>query len=167
LVDTIPNWKQKGKYGKQPKWNETQSDFHFSEWLDYNSIDRCNIRTYNVVNPVGAGGKIMGDAQTSGYIVLTCEFYQEGRRWVALCDELGTSTFGRSLPAAERKLDEAIMLHLNTLENVGESERFFKEHNITFHVHKPKDFSICVNSLTRNDVYFRPCIQPVGELSAV
>ena len=65
-----------------------------------------------------------------GYVVLTYQFQKEGRRWLARCQELGTSVFGRSLPEAERILDEAVLLHLDTLEEVGERDRFFKEHNI-------------------------------------
>jgi predicted RNase H-like HicB family nuclease len=98
-----------------------------------------------------------------GYIVLTYEFHREGKRWVAYCKELGTSTFARSLTEAEHKLDEAISLHLNTLEDVGERERFFKEHNIQFHHTRPrKDVKISVSA--NRDIFVRPHIQPVREL---
>lgn len=75
--------------------------------------------------------------KSSGYIVITHRFYQEGNKWVAICMELGTTTFGRTLKQAKERLFEAILCHLNTLEKVGECERFFKENNIKFYRHKP------------------------------
>ncbi len=100
----------------------------------------------------------------AGYIILSNRFHREGNRWVATCDELGTSTFGRSLPEAERKLKEAIVLHLNTLEDVGERQRFFQEHRITYYRSKPrKPVTICVP--TSPETYVRPHIQAVGALT--
>ena len=65
-----------------------------------------------------------------GYIQLTLEFSREGRRWLGRCRELGTATFGRTLTEADGKLREAVACHLTTLEEVGERERFFREHHI-------------------------------------
>ncbi|MDV2989061.1 MAG: hypothetical protein P3T54_02715 [Dehalogenimonas sp.] len=67
---------------------------------------------------------------SNGYIQLTLEFSREGRRWLGRCRELGTSTFGRTLTEADAKLREAVDCHLNTLEEVGERERFFRDHHI-------------------------------------
>ena len=75
---------------------------------------------------------------TKGYIGVTFEFRKEGRRWVGSCKELGTATFGRSIPETSRKLEEAVLLHLNTLEDVGERKRFFREHSIKFYRAKPE-----------------------------
>ena len=102
--------------------------------------------------------------RAGGYIVLTCKYHQEGHRWVALCEELGTSTFGRSLPDAQRKLAEAVDLHLSTLEEVGETRRFFEEHHIQFYDRKPTDINICAT--LKDNAFFRPFIQPVRELAA-
>jgi len=74
-----------------------------------------------------------------GYVVLTLKFSKEGRRWTGYCEELGTATFGRSLPEADRRLKEVVLLHLNTLEDVGERERFLKEHGIKFLKTNPRD----------------------------
>lgn len=102
----------------------------------------------------------------TGYVVLTLRFRKEGRRWTAYCEELGTATFGRSLPEADKKIKEAVLLHLNTLEEVGERERFFKEYNIEFHHTKPtKDVTICLPLET--SVFIEPHVQPIPELSAV
>jgi predicted RNase H-like HicB family nuclease len=96
----------------------------------------------------------------AGYVVFTFRFEKEDGRWTAYCDELGTATFGRSLPEAERKLSEAVLLHLSTLEEVGERERFFKEHDIEFHPKKPKD-DILVRLPVNGNSYIHPHIQPI------
>lgn len=107
---------------------------------------------------------VKGDRmEPEGYVVLTCQFQKEGRRWLARCEELGTSVFGRSLPEADRILNEAIWLHLNTLEDVGERERFFKEHNIHFHNVKPKH-DIRVSIPLRQDVFIHPHVQRIPTL---
>lgn len=99
-----------------------------------------------------------------GYIVLTHTFRKEGRRWLGRCEELGTSVFGRSLPEAERLLDELVELHLTTLEEVGEREQFFKENKIRFHNVRPKrDFRVCVP--LRQDIFVHPHIQRIPALS--
>lgn len=102
----------------------------------------------------------------TGYIRLTYEFYKEERKWVAICHELGTSTFGRSISDAERKLDEAVLLHLDTLEEVGERQRFFKEHHIQIQRTKGQVGEVCVFP-GREDAYFKPRIQHVGDLVSV
>ena len=102
--------------------------------------------------------------QNKGYIILTYKFQKEGRRWTAYCDELGTATFGRSLPEADRKLSEAVLLHLNTLEEVGERGRFFQEHNIEFHLTKPKK-DIQVSLPASSDAFIHTHIQPIRAFS--
>ena len=79
-----------------------------------------------------------------GYIVLTYKYGQEGTRWTGYCEELGTATFGRSLPEAERRLEEAVELHLNTLEDVGERERFLNEQGVTFYSTKPCEVNVSI-----------------------
>jgi predicted RNase H-like HicB family nuclease len=100
-----------------------------------------------------------------GYVILTLKFQKQGRRWTAYCDELGTATFGRSLPEADQRLKEAILLHLNTLEDVEERERFFKENNIELFHGKPKDnITICLP--VNEEVFVEPFVQAIPELSA-
>lgn len=105
-----------------------------------------------------------GFVSIRGYVVLTYKFQKEGRRWVADCEELGTAAFGRSLPEAEKRLGEAVWLHLNTLEDVGERERFFKEHNIQLHAVRPRR-SITVCAPLRQNVFINPHVQPIPALS--
>ena len=97
---------------------------------------------------------------TAGYITITLQFRKEGRRWVACCDELGTATFGRSIPEAERKLKEAIVLHLNTLEDVNERERFFEQHSIKFYRTKPP-LEFTIHAPVRRETFYSPYIQPI------
>ena len=100
----------------------------------------------------------------AGYILVTFKFRKEGRRWTAYCEELGTATFGRSLPEAQEKLEEAVLLHLNTLEDVGERDRFFKENNIKFYSHKPKIKKVTVIGSFDRRTFVQPHIQPLKEL---
>ena len=95
-----------------------------------------------------------------GYVALTHEFRKEDRRWTAYCKELGTATFGRSMPEADKRLGEAICLHLNTLEDVGERERFFREHGIEFHRNKPTR-NIEISVPVDREVFVRSHIQPI------
>ena len=92
--------------------------------------------------------------------MLTLRFQKQGRRWTALCEELGTATFGRSLPEADQRLKEAILLHLNTLEDVGERERFFKDNHIEIYPSKPKDdITICLPA--DSEIFIQPLVQAV------
>lgn len=71
------------------------------------------------------------------FVVLTCIFERDGKWVTAECQELGTAAFGRNLAEAEKRLRAAILLQLNTLEEVGERARFFKEHNIKLYTQHP------------------------------
>ena len=98
----------------------------------------------------------------AGYVVLTLQFRKEGRRWAAYCEELSTATFGRSLTEAESRLKEAVVLHVNTLEDVGERERFFQECNIRFYHTKPTR-NINISTRINEGVFLQPYIQPIRE----
>ena len=100
------------------------------------------------------------------YVFLSFEFHKEGRRWTARCKELGTATFGRSVTEAETRLQEAVVLHLNTLDDVGETERFFKEHNIKFYSTKPKhDLPVYIPAT--KGTFGKPYIHPVRGLVGI
>jgi hypothetical protein len=71
--------------------------------------------------------------RTKGFIILTLTFKQDQKRWLAECSELGTATYGRTLNQAHEELVELVTLHLDTLEEVGERERFFAQHRIEFY----------------------------------
>jgi len=99
--------------------------------------------------------------KNSGYIIFTFKFRKEGNRWTAHCEELGTATFGRSIPEAHRKLKEAVLLHLNTLEDIGERDHFFKKHNIRFHSHRPRKSEIKISGPVDPDTFVKPYIYPL------
>ncbi|MBN1691394.1 MAG: type II toxin-antitoxin system HicB family antitoxin [Dehalococcoidia bacterium] len=99
-----------------------------------------------------------------GYVVLTLEFHKEGKKWVAYCKELGTATFGYTLNDAEDKLKEAISLHLKTLEDVGEREKFFKKHNIKYHSRKPTA-NVTITTSIEGDIFVKPYAQAMPQLS--
>ncbi len=105
--------------------------------------------------------------ESKGYISLTFEFHKEKRQWVGTCQELGTSTFNRSFPEANKRLDELVILHLNTLERTGERERFFKENNIIIYPVKPKIETIKIPPVKRENTYIRPSVHrlPIAEPS--
>ena len=98
---------------------------------------------------------------TTGHISLTLEFQKDGRRWVGVCHKLGTSTYSRSLPEAEKQLREAVCMHLNTLEELGERDRFFTENKIKIHAIKPKRDTIKVPSDIGENTYYRPFVQQI------
>jgi len=100
---------------------------------------------------------------TSGYVVLTYRFDKEGRRYNAYCEELGTATFGRSLNEAKARLQEAILLHLNTLEDLGEREKFFHENNIKFLKSRPRTVNMRIP--TKGDFFIQASIQRIPALS--
>jgi len=98
-----------------------------------------------------------------GYVILTLKFSKAGRRWTAYCEELGTATFGRSLPEADKRIKEAVLLHLDTLEEVGERTRFFAEHNIEFHHTKPKK-DVTISLQLKPSVFVESHVLPIREL---
>jgi predicted RNase H-like HicB family nuclease len=105
--------------------------------------------------------------KSGGFIILTLKFAKEGKRWTAYCIQLGTATYGRSIQEATERIQEAVSLHLNTLEDVGECERFLKEHGITFYPSRPKHVDINLNSSQDSHAYFQSYVSPVcSELRA-
>lgn len=70
---------------------------------------------------------------TDGYVILTLRFFHEEGQWVGDCEELGVAHCGDSLDEVRAGLEELLMLTLNTMESVGDRERFLAEHGITLH----------------------------------
>ena len=109
----------------------------------------------------------------AGYVELTLKFEREGRMWVGTCLELGTSTYARSFDRVQNDLRQLIGEHLDLLEEAGERERFFEEHEIRFSPGKPKPHEIRLPSIGADallqDVVplFQPRIFPVGESHGV
>ena len=66
----------------------------------------------------------------SGVIVLTTLVEPEGDKYVSWCEELGTASCGDTVEEAFANVLEAVEVHLNGLEEVGETERVFEERGI-------------------------------------
>jgi len=97
-----------------------------------------------------------------GYILVTFIFQQEeDGRWAAHCKELGTATFGRSLREAQERLKDAVVCHLNTLEEVGERERFLAENHIKFLSVKPRFGTVNIQAPLDGRSYTFPHLQPL------
>jgi len=101
-----------------------------------------------------------------GYIRVTLKFIKEERRWTAYCVELGTATFGRSIQEANERIKEAVLLHLNTLEDVGECERFLKECGVKFYQHKPKEEEIKILPPYDPAAFFKALISPIHPVTS-
>jgi predicted RNase H-like HicB family nuclease len=71
------------------------------------------------------------------YIILTILLKEEKGTWTAECKELGTATFGETFEEAKANIKEAVDLHLNTLEDVGECTRFLKEKKVPIKYSEP------------------------------
>jgi predicted RNase H-like HicB family nuclease len=99
--------------------------------------------------------------KAAGYILVTFSFHKEGNKWVGYCEELGTSTYGYSLPLVQTQLQEAIHCHINTLEDVGERERFFRENSIKFYKKKPEPCEIKISEPIKRDIFYQPHVQLV------
>ena len=69
---------------------------------------------------------------------------EEDGRYVAYCRELGTSSFGDTLEAAFENLGDAIDVHLDGLEEVGELVQFLRERNINIRIHSDDDVLLSV-----------------------
>lgn len=74
----------------------------------------------------------MTDPGARGFI--TVEFRarldDETKQYVARCDDLGVSTAGDTLDEAYDNLLDAVVLYLNTLEEVGDRDRVLRESRI-------------------------------------
>lgn len=80
--------------------------------------------------------------EPEGYVDLTLKYEFEEEQWVGVCLELSTSTFGDTLEEVQNDLTRLVIEHLNLLEEAGERERFFEEHDISYHEFKSDSVSV-------------------------
>ncbi len=71
--------------------------------------------------------------QMQGYISLSIEFAYEDDQWIAICPELGLAMQDDHLAQCQKDLEEAIDLFLQSLDEEGDRDEFFKEHGIVLH----------------------------------
>jgi predicted RNase H-like HicB family nuclease len=87
------------------------------------------------------------------YIRLTAIVEREGRKWVAVCQELGTAAQAASLDEALDRLKDAVELHLETLEDVGELHRFLHDQDIPVFKSRPRQrFKFTVGKMSAGAV---------------
>ncbi|MCJ7812596.1 type II toxin-antitoxin system HicB family antitoxin [bacterium] len=100
------------------------------------------------------------------YITVTVIFKQEKDDiWTAECKELGTATFGHSLQEAKECIEEAIELHLDSLERNGQIERFFKENDIVMIKERPRlNHSVNINIPVNPNIFVQSSIHTVHSL---
>ncbi len=70
----------------------------------------------------------------TGYAVHALLFSQVEGQWVGDCAELGVAHYDETLDETHAGLEVFLALTLNTMEDVGERERFLVEHGITLHL---------------------------------
>ena len=66
-------------------------------------------------------------AYQKGQIMVTLLVYEEDGNYVAKCTEPGAASCGSTIDKAYPNIKEALNLHLNTLEEVEERDRFLNE----------------------------------------
>lgn len=81
-------------------------------------------------------------AEKMGYIVLTLRYEREDAKWVGICEELGTTTFARTLRQCQSQLEELVAEHLTALDEVGEQDRFFERWHIQVHTASDRTTSL-------------------------
>ena len=64
------------------------------------------------------------------YIELTLVIEDEDGRFASYCRELGTASCGNTVDEALHNIREAVQVHLNALDEVGERDRFLKTRGI-------------------------------------
>ena len=96
-----------------------------------------------------------------GYILLTEVIEPEDGQFAAHCLELGTATCGDTIEEALGNLREAIMVHLNALEEVGTRGRVFEERNIAIRQIGAEEIDWPIPLSEAMDKIVRPMRQPI------
>ena len=95
------------------------------------------------------------------YIIVTIILEKVENIWNVKCEELGTATFGNTFDEALKNIKEAVELHLNTLEDVGECEAFLKKNKIEVFSKKPFKKSVVKNVPLNPNIFIQSDIQPL------
>jgi len=72
------------------------------------------------------------------YIVLTYMINKEDKMFFAHCPELDIGSQGETVEEANSNLKDAVVLYLNTIEELGTRKEIFKKKNIKIYHYKPK-----------------------------
>ena len=77
-----------------------------------------------------------------GFIQLTLIASEEEGGYASVCPELGIASQGENAGEALANLRDAACVFLNTIEQLGQRERVFKERHIKIHLHEPTEGKI-------------------------
>ena len=72
------------------------------------------------------------------HIVLTYMINKEDKMFFAHCPELDIGSQGETVEEANSNLKDAVVLYLNTIEELGTRKEIFKKKNIKIYHYKPK-----------------------------
>jgi len=76
--------------------------------------------------------------KTKSYIVVKHIIKKEKDCYVATCPDFDITTQGKSIENADENLKEAVILYLETINQLGIREKVFKERNISLYNIKEK-----------------------------
>ena len=99
--------------------------------------------------------------ESEGYVILTEVIEEEDGQFAAHCLELGTATCGDTIEEALANLREAIVVHLNALEEVGTRDKVFRERNIVVRPLSTTDVEWPIPISEAVDKIIRPIRQPI------
>ena len=83
---------------------------------------------------------IMSRAKTKkgAYIIVTCNITKEDGAYVAVCPELDVASQGKSVEEANNNVKDAILLYLNSIEELGVMKEIFREKKIKIYSEVPE-----------------------------
>lgn len=99
------------------------------------------------------------------YVPLTVAVWPEGDVWVSRVLELDIASFGDTPDDAADEAMDAVASYVNTLENLGDRERIFRERSIEVLDRPAEDMSVPLprDLAERDRVQLRLFRLPVGE----
>lgn len=72
------------------------------------------------------------------FITVTCKITKENDIYVAICPELDVASQGKTVEEANDNVKDAILLYLNTIEELGTRKEVFRERKIKTYAAIPK-----------------------------
>lgn len=96
-------------------------------------------------------------------IILNCVFREEEKGFSGHCKELDVCSQGKNVEEASNNLKEAVVLYVNSIEELGIRDQIFKERKIKVYSKKPKIQNVPVevmaidNNISFNTTQAIPC----------
>ncbi|MBU4483371.1 MAG: type II toxin-antitoxin system HicB family antitoxin [Actinomycetia bacterium] len=72
------------------------------------------------------------------FIIVTCKITKENNIYVAICPEFDVASQGKTVEEANNNVKDAILLYLNTIEELGTRKEVFRERKIKTYAVIPK-----------------------------